>query len=134
MFLLRQGHRYTTKVLLCCQCEGLCPDVMQHPHTAQGLHLWLHFHLSLYFYVTRLMGLCAGMWERSMDEMMEKLLFKNEESGYTYVAEFSRWAPAQPSVLRQCWACPSPSLTCLNHESLKRRQAKSLAVATMIVM
>ena len=53
-----------------------------------------------------------------MDEMMEKLLFKNEESGYTYVAEFSRWAPAQPSVLRQCWACPSSSLTCLLHESL----------------
>ena len=33
---------------------------------------------------------CAGMWERSMDEMLAKLLFKNEESGYTYVAEFAR--------------------------------------------
>ena len=31
-----------------------------------------------------------GMWERSMDEMLETLLFKNEESGYTYVAEFAR--------------------------------------------
>lgn len=31
-----------------------------------------------------------GMWERSMDEMLAKLLFKNEESGYTYVAEFAR--------------------------------------------
>lgn len=31
-----------------------------------------------------------GMWVRAMDEMLAKLLFKNEESGYTYVAEFSR--------------------------------------------
>ena len=31
-----------------------------------------------------------AMWERSMDEMLRKLLFKNEESGYTYVAEFAR--------------------------------------------
>ena len=34
--------------------------------------------------------LSVGMWERSMDEMLAKLLFKNEESGYTYVAEFAR--------------------------------------------
>ena len=35
-----------------------------------------------------------GMWERSMDEMLETLLFKNEESGYTYVAEFDRSGPS----------------------------------------
>jgi hypothetical protein len=86
--------------------------------------------------VTRLMGLGAGMWERSMDEMMEKLLFKNEESGYTYVAEFSRWAPAQP-FLCQCsgnagHAHHQASPVC--YESLKRRQASILAVANIIVM
>ncbi|BDA46113.1 Mannosyl-oligosaccharide 1,2-alpha-mannosidase IA [Coccomyxa sp. Obi] len=31
-----------------------------------------------------------AMWVRAMDEMLRKLLFKNEESGYTYVAEFAR--------------------------------------------
>ena len=70
-----------------------------------------------------------------MDEMMEKLLFKNEESGYTYVAEFSRWAPAQP-FLCQCsgdagHAHHKASPVC--YESLKRCQASILAVANIIV-
>ena len=34
-----------------------------------------------------------GMWERAMDEMLSRLLFRNQESGYTYVAEFTRCAP-----------------------------------------
>ncbi len=40
-----------------------------------------------------------AMWVRSMDEMLRKLLFKNEESGYTYVAEFAR--------------CDSPTCICI---------------------
>lgn len=35
-----------------------------------------------------------AMWERSMDEMLERLLFTNQETGYTYVAEFARRAHA----------------------------------------
>ena len=48
-----------------------------------------------------------GMWERSMDEMLETLLFKNEESGYTYVAEFARSAslrtPSSPGAAWYLW-------------------------------
>ena len=33
-----------------------------------------------------------AMWERAMDEMLERLLFPNQETGYTYVAEFARRA------------------------------------------
>ena len=33
-----------------------------------------------------------AMWERAMDEMLERLLFTNQETGYTYVAEFARRA------------------------------------------
>ena len=52
-----------------------------------------------------------GMWERSMDEMLSRLLFKNEESGYTYVAEFSRHvrclsrlALREGSLFPTCWS------------------------------
>jgi hypothetical protein len=40
-----------------------------------------------------------GMWERAMDEMLARLLFRNEESGYTYVAEFSRCAARRCCLL-----------------------------------
>lgn len=49
-----------------------------------------------------------AMWVRAMDEMLRKLLFKNEESGYTYVAEFARCSLQFPII------CPNT----LNHDTL----------------
>lgn len=31
-----------------------------------------------------------GMWERAMDEMLERLIHKTTPSGFTYVAELAR--------------------------------------------
>lgn len=31
-----------------------------------------------------------GMWERAMDEMIARLVFRSKE-GLTYIAEFDRW-------------------------------------------
>lgn len=39
-----------------------------------------------------------------MDEMLDRLVYKNEASGLTYVAEIRKCAPA-PALLRACAAC-----------------------------
>ena len=36
----------------------------------------------------------APQWERAMDEMLDRLVYKNEASGLTYVAEIRKRAPA----------------------------------------
>lgn len=52
-----------------------------------------------------------AMWERAMDEMLRKLLFKNEESGYTYVAEFARCSPHTKGAFKSLLISPLPTLS-----------------------
>ena len=39
--------------------------------------------------------LYRSMWERAMDEMLDRLVYKNEASGLTYVAEIRRCEASQ---------------------------------------
>ena len=48
--------------------------------------------------------LYRGMWERAMDEMLDRLVYKNEASGLTYVAEIRKCAP-----LCSAWARLPPA-------------------------
>lgn len=41
--------------------------------------------------------LYRSMWETAMDEMMERLVFVSSPENLTYVADFDRYAQAEPS-------------------------------------
>ena len=52
--------------------------------------------------------LYRGMWERAMDEMLDRLVYKNEASGLTYVAEIRRCGAPQCSLPPQGLSSISP--------------------------
>ncbi|EIE24199.1 glycoside hydrolase [Coccomyxa subellipsoidea C-169] len=97
-----------------CSMQGLLPLYI-HPQTGQATtqmvslgamgDSYYEYLLKVWIYKGRRAEdeMYRAMWERSMDEMLRKLLFKNEESGYTYVAEFAR--------------CGSPLLHKMDHLS-----------------
>ena len=68
-----------------------------------------------------------GMWERSMDEMLETLLFKNEESGYTYVAEFARSGPLRTACYPEAAATVMGSVACSMSQSMGDEMGESAA-------
>lgn len=60
-----------------------------------------------------------AMWERAMDDMIARLVFKNKVSGLTYVASLSPCG-------RLCSPSPSPGLPCcLLCNKLRRVMLKS---------